>query len=93
VRNPLLLQGSTIAVIVALSGLLFSAFTSAPAAPRPAVSRLKEAPPRCMVPPKDLADVKVGDDLYKDDASVSAAYVDAAGKLVCVQGYVRTLRK
>ena len=46
-----------------------------------------------MEAPKGLPHVKVGDDLYHDSMTCRAQYDEETGKLVGLQGYVRTIRR
>lgn len=46
-----------------------------------------------MQPPKDLPVVKAGDDLYQDSMTCRAQWDEETGKLVGLQGYVRTIRR
>ena len=53
------------------------------------------SPPRAalMVAPKQLAEVKAGEDNFQSNAQCSAEYVRESGKLKSLQNYVRTVLK
>ena len=56
-------------------------------------SKLAAPAGHLMEAPKALPEVKEGDDLYKDSANCRAQWDDETGKLVGLQGYVRTIRR
>ena len=59
----------------------------------PPPNRLAAPAGHLMQTPKALPQVKAGDDLYQDSMTCRAQYDEETGKLVGLQGYVRTIRR
>ena len=46
-------------------------------------------PPRCMLPPKPLTDIKPGEDIIQRHAELRRDYGKETGKLRCMQSYTK----
>lgn len=80
--------------IVAKSAMMAGVVIAAGCTPTPPPSWKLEPPSaRLMQRPQALPEIAEGHDLYQENLRLRAAYAREAGKVVSLQGYVRTVLK